>query len=109
MKQTDQNLFKKLCLAITAIFMVSAVWAQQSITGTVTDEAGGPLPGVTVIVEGTSTGAVTNIDGVYNLEAPADGMLIFSFVGMKSVIEPVNGRTTINVNMQVDAIGIEEV
>lgn len=109
MKQTDQNLFRKLCLMLVAIFMVSAVWAQQSITGTVVDDSGGTLPGVTVVIQGTSTGAVTNIDGVYTLDAPADAVLLFSFVGMRIIEEAVDGRTTINVTMKVDAIGLEEV
>lgn len=109
MKQTDQNLVRKLCLIAVAIFMVSAVWAQQSITGTVLDDSGGSLPGVTVVIKGTSTGAVTNIDGIYTLDAPEDAVLLFSFVGMRLLEEPVDGRTTINVTMHVDAIGIEEV
>ncbi len=109
MKRTDQNLFRKLSLLIATIFMVTAVWAQQSITGIVVDDSGGSLPGVTVVIQGTSTGAVTNIDGVYALEAQADAVLLFSFVGMRVIEEPVDGRTTINVTMYVDAIGIEEI
>ncbi|MEN8115626.1 MAG: TonB-dependent receptor [Bacteroidota bacterium] len=109
MKQTDQKLFKKLCLMIAAIFMVSAVWAQQSITGTVVDDGGEPLPGVAVVLKGTTTGTATNVDGVFNLEAPTDGALQFSFVGMQTLTEPINGRTTINVTMKMDAIGIEEI
>ncbi len=109
MKKTDRNLFKKLCLLFAAIFMVSAVWAQQSITGTVVDEGGQPLPGVAVLIQGTTTGVVTNIDGVYTISAPSNGTLELSFIGMKSVLEPINGRTSINLTMQPDAIGLEEV
>ncbi len=93
----------------TALLMVSAVWAQQSITGTVVDEAGEPLPGVAVIVQGTATGTVTNVDGIYNLEVDGDDVLLFTFVGMQMVSEPVKGRSTIDVTMKVDAIGLEEV
>jgi len=109
MKKTDQNLFRKLCLALVAVLIVSAAWAQQSITGTVVDEEGQPLPGVAVVLQGTTTGTVTNVDGEYTITAPADGALQFSFVGMTTVTEPVNNRTTIDVTMQVDAIGLEEV
>lgn len=109
MKQTDQNLFRKLCLIAVSIFMVSAVWAQQSITGKVVDEAGEPLPGVAVVVQGTTNGTATNLDGIYNLQVEGDVTLLFSFVGMKVVSEPINGRTTIDVTMQMDAIGLEEV
>ena len=83
MKRTDQNLFRKLCLIAVSIFMVSAVWAQQSTTGTVVDEGGEPLPGVAVVIQGTANGTVTNIDGVYTLQTPADATLLFSFVGMQ--------------------------
>lgn len=109
MKRNIQILFRKLSLALVAIMLASAAWAQQSITGTVVDEGGLLLPGVTVIVQGTSNGTVTNVDGNYTLSAPANGTLIFSFVGMKSISESVNGRTTINVTLVPDAIGIEEV
>ncbi len=109
MKRTDQNLFRKLSLLIAAIFMVSAVWAQQSITGTVVDDGGEPLPGVAVVIQGTTTGTVTGIDGKYTLTAPADAELLFSFVGMKPVTEAVNSRSIIDVTMVVDAIGLEEI
>ena len=109
MKRTSQNLFRKLSLLIATIFMVTAVWAQQSITGTIVDDGGEPLPGVAVVIQGTSSGTVTNIDGVYTLDAPADATLLFSFVGMKLMKESVDGRATIDITMQVDAIGLEEV
>ena len=109
MKKSHQNLFRKLCLTIASIVMVSAIWAQQSITGTVVDDKGETLPGVAVIVQGTSTGSVTDIDGKYSITAPADGVLLFSYVGMKPVSESVNGRTTIDITMLPDAIGLEEV
>lgn len=83
---------------------------QKTVTGTVTDDRGEPLPGVTVLIKGTTTGTVTNIDGVFNLgNISADATLIFSFVGMQSQEIVVGTQTTINVRMKVDAIGIEEV
>jgi len=109
MKQTYQILIKKLCLTITAILMVSAIWAQQSVSGTVVDENGEPLPGVAVVLQGTTTGTVTDVDGVFTLAVPGDGVLEFTFVGMQNVIEPVNGRTSINIAMAPEAIGLEEV
>jgi len=105
----SQKLIRKLGLVFAAILMVITTWAQQRITGTVIDETGEPLPGVAILVQGAATGTVTNMDGNFSLSAPADGTLLFSFVGMKKVSEPVNGRTIINVTMQPDAIGLEEV
>ena len=89
---------------------LEAVWQQATITGQVTDENGGVLPGVTVIVKGTTQGTVTDADGSYSLSnVSPDATLIFSFVGMRSQEIEVGNQTTINVTMQVDAIGIEEV
>ncbi len=109
MKKTNRNLFMKLYLTLGAILMVSFVWAQLSITGTVVDDSGEPLPGVAVLVQGTTTGVVTNIDGAYTISAPSDGILEFSFIGMRTLVEQINGRTTINVTMEADIIGLEEV
>lgn len=109
MKKSDLNLFRKLCLTLAAILMVSAIWAQQTITGTVVDEAGEPLPGVAVVIQGTTAGTVTNIDGEYTISAPGDATLQFSFVGMTTISEPVDNRSNIDITMQVDAIGLEEV
>jgi TonB-dependent starch-binding outer membrane protein SusC len=85
-------------------------YQQGTVSGTVTDEAGEPLPGVTVILKGTMQGTVTNADGEYQLSnVPDDATLQFSFVGMKIQEIEVGNQTTIDVTMQVDAIGIEEV
>ena len=83
---------------------------QRTISGTVTDEAGQPLPGVTVVVKGTTQGTITDSEGYYSVAMPPDAeTLQFSFVGMRTQEISVGDRTTINVTMEVDAIGIEEV
>jgi TonB-linked SusC/RagA family outer membrane protein len=83
---------------------------QPAVSGTVTDETGLPLPGVTVLVKGTTQGTVTNADGNYSLtNIPEDATLVFSFVGMLTREIEVGNQTTIDVTMEVDAIGIEEV
>ena len=90
----------------------NVVFQQQTktITGTVTDENGQPLPGVTVVVTGTTTGTVTNANGEFNLEIPVNSdILTFSFVGMKTMEIELGNRTTINVSMEEETIGIEEV
>ncbi len=86
------------------------VQQQISISGNVTDASGSPLPGVTVVVKGTTQGTVTNADGNYSLSSvPEDATLIFSFVGMLSQEVLVGQQTSINVQLRADAIGIEEV
>ncbi|MFA5326397.1 MAG: TonB-dependent receptor [Prolixibacteraceae bacterium] len=83
---------------------------QKSVSGRVTDNIGDPLPGVTVVVKETTNGTVTDSDGNYTLKnVPDDVKLIFSFVGMKTQEVTVGSRTNINVTMEQDAIGIEEV
>ena len=81
-----------------------------SVSGKVTDSKGQPLPGVTVVVKGTTQGTVTNADGNYSISNISDNaILVFSFVGMKSQEIPVAGNNTINAVMAEATIGIEEV
>lgn len=82
----------------------------KTVSGKVKDQSGQSLPGVSVVVKGTTTGIITDGDGNFNLKVKAsDKSLIFSFVGMKSQEILVSGNTTINVTLVEDAIGIDEV
>lgn len=90
--------------------LLSAVDQQKSITGKVTDEQGLPLPGVTVLIKGTTNGTVTNMDGNYTISNLPDGATLqYSFVGMLTQEITVGIQTEIGVIMKIDAIGIEEV
>ncbi len=83
---------------------------QKEITGKVTDDTKAPLPGVTVMVKGTTKGTVTNADGNYSLANVEEGTtLVFSFVGMQSQEIEVGNQTVIDVTLLVSSIGIEEV
>ncbi len=83
---------------------------QKSVSGTVTDVNNQPLPGVTVVVKGTTQGTVTNVDGKYTLNDIPDGAILqFSFVGMKTQEISVENQSIIDIKMLADAIGIEEV
>lgn len=80
------------------------------VKGIVTNKAGEPLPGVSVVVKGTNIGSVTGSDGRYSLSnIPSDAILIYSFIGMKSVEVVVNGKMQIDVVLEDETIGIEEV
>lgn len=82
----------------------------KAISGKVTDSSGAPLPGVTVVVKGTTNGTITDMDGKYSLsKIHGDATLVFSFVGMKTQEIALENKTLINVTMEEDAIGIEEV
>ncbi len=86
------------------------VMAQQiNIKGTVTDQSGEPLIGVSVMVEGTKTGTTTDIDGNYSIAADAKSKLRFSYVGFKTLEEAVKDRNTINIILSDDAEMMSEV
>ncbi len=90
----------------------SAVFSQQqkTVSGKITDAGGQPLPGVSVIIRGTTQGTVTNDDGEYSLSnVPENAVLQFSFVGMQTREIEVGNQTNINVIMQEEAIGLDEV
>jgi len=98
--------------SITDLLAESNVTQQQqkTISGTVTDSGGEPLPGVSIVVKGTTQGTVTNADGEYTLtNVSSDATLVFSFVGMKTLEVIVGSKTNINVRMEEETIGIEEV
>ncbi len=83
---------------------------QRTVTGMVTDQRGLPLPGVTVVVKGTTTGTITNADGNFSLIIPGNAVYLqFSFVGMRAQEIPVEGNTTFTVVMAEESIGLEEV
>ncbi len=83
---------------------------EKEVRGKVTDSSGVPLPGVTVVVKETTDGMITDTDGNYVMnKVPSDATLVFSFVGMKTQEIPVAGKTTIDVVMQEETVGIEEV
>lgn len=83
---------------------------QGSVSGKITDTDGQPLPGVTVMIKGTTQGTVTDVDGNYTLaNVPSNATLIYSFVGMRSQEIIVGNQTNINVTLVTDVIGLEEV
>ncbi|MFV0522217.1 MAG: SusC/RagA family TonB-linked outer membrane protein [Mangrovibacterium sp.] len=99
-----------LILAIFVIGLQSAMAQNKTITGTVTSaDDGTPVPGVTVVVKGTTIGTLTDIDGKYAIEAPANATtLTYSFVGMETHEEKINGAI-VNTQMKSDAVAVDEV
>ena len=102
-----KNCISKLTF-LGAILFGSSLLA-QNITGVVSDDEG-PLPGVNVIIEGTSIGTSTDFDGNYTISnVDTNAVLLFSYIGYKTQAIPVNGQTQINVTMSVDANALDEV
>jgi len=110
MKRKSRNL-KSTLFSLLLIFLVSILNAQdRNISGTVSDENGQPLPGVSIIVSGTSTGTITSADGTYTLAVPDNATsLMFSFIGMSTQMIEIGDMTTIDAIMTEDAIGLDEV
>ena len=82
---------------------------QNTVRGKVVDQQGGPLPGVTITIEGTPRGVITDIDGTYTINAQPSDKLIFSFVGMESQVITVGNQATINVILSEKIDELEEV
>lgn len=88
----------------------SAQQQNRTVTGKVTDSSGQSLPGVTVVVKGTTRGTISDLDGNYTIDnVPSDGTLVFSFVGMRTQEVLVGSQSNIDMTMEEDAVGIEEV
>lgn len=82
---------------------------EVKISGTVTDESGEPIIGANVRIKDQGTGTITDIDGYYTLTVPEDAIIQVSYIGYISLETPVRGKTTINIKLKEDAVGLEEV
>ncbi len=104
------SFYKILFLFLGLGFFLNASAQEMTVTGTVTDaETGDPLPGVTVIIKGTQQGAITQPDGSYAVPAEEDATLVYSFIGYRTVEQAVNGQSTLNVELEPDILGLDEV
>jgi len=103
---------KKLYLIILIFGMLATAASAQNIvvSGKIVSESDNlPVPGVTILVEGTSIGTTTDNNGYYSLSAPKDGVLVFSFIGMQTQKVPVNGKKVIDVKMYDQDVPLGEV
>lgn len=102
---------KLLLISLVLCFGVLNLNAQtKQISGRVTaKDDGSPIPGVSVVVSGTSTGTITDVDGNFTLRVPENETLLFSFVGLKTVEVPVTSAAVYNVEMEQEIIGMDEV
>ncbi len=101
---------KKLLLSLALCLGLTTAWAQTTIKGIVTDESGEPLIGAGVLVEGTTIGTITGIDGDYTLSVPEGATnLVFSFIGLADQTVAIAGQTEINVVLKADTTFLDEV
>lgn len=102
---------KKMYLILIVLFTSFAtVMAQMKVSGTITDSDGNALPGVSIIVKGTTTGTNSDLKGNYTISVPSSSStLVFSFIGMATAEEVVNGRAVVNLALKSEAVGLQEV
>jgi len=106
------NMKRILLLSFIAFLVSHFAWTQErSVSGKVTSaEDGSGLPGVNVIIKGTATGTVTDIEGNYKITVPEDGQtLVFSFIGLQTQEIPINNQSVIDVTMGADVAQLTEV
>ena len=104
----NQSLLKLICM-VFVLLSFSGFAQNKKITGIVTDRSNMPLPGVNVIVKGTSNGASTDFDGNYNIAVNAGEILVFSYVGFKKKEIVVGSATTYNVSLETDNAQLDEI
>lgn len=104
------DLLQVMVLFLVCFFFVNAQAQEKTVTGKVTDASNGDLlPGVTVVVKGTTNGTVTDFNGAFSLKVQPSDILSFSFIGFKTLELPVGASTVVNANIQPDIIGMDEV
>lgn len=102
---------KLLLLSLAWVWLIPMAMAQQIVSGKVTDYlTGEPLPGVNIIIQGTTTGTVTDMDGNYSLQVPgSESILSFSFIGYETEDVTVGEQTTINISLMPDLTSLDEI
>ncbi|MBI1301095.1 MAG: SusC/RagA family TonB-linked outer membrane protein [Alphaproteobacteria bacterium] len=106
------NFWKKIMLLLFSVLMVQLGYSQTGslVTGTVSDNTGELIPGVNVLVKGTSVGTITDIDGSYSINIPqGSNTLVFSFIGYKTREEVLDGRSQVNISLETALSDMEEV
>lgn len=104
--------FYKTC-AVTLMALLTLAAAaraqERAIKGTITDESGVGMPGVNVLVKGTTNGTVTDVDGKYTLNVPANATIVITFVGYRTQEIPLGERTELDVSLEIDITSLDEV
>lgn len=104
------NKFIKLLVAVVAVALsITTSFAQQTVTGLVTDVNGDPLPGVVVMIKGTNTGTTTDDGGLYSISAQPNQTLVFTSLGMETMEYRVGNRTKLDVELREDTTLLDEV
>ena len=103
-----KNFEIKFLVGLLVMFTSVAI-AQTEVSGTIFDTDGNPIPGATVIIDGTTQGTTTDFDGNYSISASSDQSLQFSSLGFATQIIRVGNQSTINVTLQTSAEALDEI
>ncbi len=93
---------------LAALFLLAPIWAQAQVSGRILDENSAPIAGVTVVIKGTTTGTITDIDGNYTLDANSDQVLVFTYVGYEAQEITVGAQSVIDAQLALDVTQLEE-
>ena len=97
-----QKVLATICLSVMALLLLGNAYAQtRSVSGTVVDESGQGIIGAAVMLKGTATGVATDEEGRFQINCPADAVLVISSIGFEEVEVAVKGKATITVTMMV--------
>ncbi|QWX82816.1 TonB-dependent receptor [Cellulophaga sp. HaHaR_3_176] len=99
----------KLLMVTLLLGLSSTLMAQTKVSGVVADEQGMPIPGVNVVVKGTTSGTVTDFDGIFEIQASSGATLQFSYIGYTSTEVAYKGQSSLNVTMSEDTALLDEV
>ena len=109
MNGQKQNFFR-IFLAGVLILLSFAVYAQENtVTGKVYDVSGEPIIGASVVIQGTTQGTITDMDGAFQLKAQPSQTLVVSFLGYKDVILPIGNKNNFKVTLEEDSKKLDEV
>ncbi|WP_242120548.1 SusC/RagA family TonB-linked outer membrane protein [Aestuariivivens sediminicola] len=110
MKQQLNARIKRTVFSGIMLFAVFVLYGQNPVQGTVTSASdGAPIPGVNVIIKGTAQGTATDFDGNFTINASPDNVLVFSFLGYKTLEQTVGNQTTMAIVLEEDAAALDEV
>ena len=108
-KQKIKGILQIVFLILVATVISHQSFAQNVVSGIITATTGEPVPGATIVLKGTSVGTVSDGNGSFSINAKSGDILIFSFIGMKSKEITVTNQTSLDIELEQDVIGLEEV
>ena len=108
-KSVLKPIYKGFAFFLFLLFSASSFAQQGSIKGSVLDESGSPLPGVSIVIQGTTKGTQTDFDGNFAIDAAIGDELAFSYIGMKPKVVTISSTAAVNITMQEDTSALDEV